>query len=379
MKRHLGALLGLVLAWTTGPRVMAQPAELPDNLKTAASLGPADIQAVNAFVNAQVQRIVKGDTAAQSDARDSLINQSTNRGKPPEAAYLDAYAAALNQAITSQIPADAPIRVRLNAAIATARVAEIASNTRLVDAVLRWLGDQESPVVLWGVKGARFVLTPVLDNTPLAQRVKLPQAIVQAVQKNPTGPVLQEAYTALSLGVFNPSATAIKPAWLNDTLPALFDLLGDRVKRYVAGVPDEPQAENLATALLVHPQVWPKLSADQRVKAVQLMYDLIMLGSQRLTAVASGSVEAESLTSMVRGTAKAFWVVGTRTGSQPLVDLSTQLSRIDVRTSGKEVMELASRIHPLLTAVAEFKDITEAPGIQSDGVSSAPATGTTGQ
>lgn len=380
MKRHLGALLGLVLAWGTSPWATAQTAELPDNLKTSASLGPSEIQTVDAFVKAQMQRLVKGDLGAQSSARDTLINQATYRGKPPEAAYLDAYAGAVNQAIGELVPADAPLRARLNAAIVTARTAEIASNTRLVDAVLRWLGDKESPVVLWGMKGARFVLPPVLDNEPLAQRVKLPQAIVQAVERNKSGPVVQEAYSALSLGVFNIGTNTIKSNWLGQTLPSLFELLTDRVKQYAQGVPDEPQAENMATALLVHPQIWPKLSAEQRVRAVQIMDDLIALGAGRFAAVGNNSPDAESLASMIRGTAKAFWVVGTRAGSPALVELSTQLSKIDARSAGKEVVEMASQVHSLLTAIPEFKAVTAPPATSKPGdAASAPAAGGAGQ
>jgi len=379
MKRHLGALLGLVLAWGTGTWAIAQSVDLPDNLKSSASLGPAEIQTVDAFVKAQMQRLIKGDSAAQSGARDTLINQATLRGKPSEAAFLDAYAAALNQSIQEQISADTPLRVRLNAAIVTARIAEMASNTRLADATLRWLGDKESPVVLWGMKAARYVLPPMLDNEPLAQRVKLPQAIVQAVERTKSGPVLQEAYSALSLGVFNSGTSVVKTNWLNQSLPALFEILGDRVKQYAAGVPSEPQAENLATAMLVHPQVWPKLTAEQRVQAVQAMNDFIVLGASRFAAAANNTPEAESLAAMVSGTAKALWVVGTRMGSSALVELSTRLSKIDARSSGKEAVELAGEVHPLVTAIAEFRNVTPPPKLQAQEASSAPAGGGTGQ
>jgi hypothetical protein len=379
MKRHLGALLGLVLAWGTGSWATAQSADLPDNLKSAASLGPAEIQTVDAFVKAQMQRLVSGDAAAQSGARDTLINQATLRGKPPEAAYLDAYAAALDQSIRQQVSADAPLRVRLNAAIVTARVAEMASNTRLVDSTLHWLDDKETPVVLWGMKAAKFVLPPILGNEPLARQVNLPQAIVKAVERTQSGPVLQEAYSALSLGVFNANAPTIKSTWLNQSMPALFELLADRVKQYAAGVPQDPQAENLATAMLVHPQVWPMLTAQQQVQAVQAMSDLISLGAARFAAAGNNAPEAEAMAAMVQGTAKAIWVVGTRTKSAALVELATQLSKTDARSSSKETVEMAGRVHPLLVAIAEFKGLTPPPALDAQGSASAPAAGGAGQ
>jgi hypothetical protein len=191
--------------------------------------------------------------------------------------------------------------------------------------------------------------------------------------------VLQDAYAALSLGVFNPNTSNIKASWLNQTLPSLFELLADRVKQYAAGVPVDPQAENQATAMLVHPQIWPKLSAPQQVQAVQAMSDLISLGAARFAAAANNTPEAETLAAMVQGTAKALWVVGTRTKSTELVELSSRLSKTDVRSSGKEVAEMAEQVYPLLVEIAEFKGVTAPPKPGAAGSASAPTAGGAGQ
>src|SRR5690606_31201995 len=132
-------------------------------------------------------------------AREALVRAARPAGiTVPGPAYLDAYARALNDALV-KLPDDASVRANLNAAIATARVAEAADNYNLADAVIAFMGNDSMPVALWGIKAAEYILPHELRNPLYANDPKVLTAIQQTLESNPAGPIIDEAYETLRL------------------------------------------------------------------------------------------------------------------------------------------------------------------------------------
>src|SRR5205085_2577218 len=135
---------------------------------------------MQSFISAQVAALA-GTGASQSAARDALIAEASDGAQPASPAYLDTYAELLNPAV-GKLASNPQMRVRLNAAIVTARVAERADNSRLADAAVAFINDKSEPVALWGLKAARALIPAVLRDPLLAPNNKLVPAAADVVK-----------------------------------------------------------------------------------------------------------------------------------------------------------------------------------------------------
>ena len=103
-------------------------------------------------------------------------------------AYLDAYAQILNRELLT-LKGNPSARVRLNAAIVCALVAQQANNAHLKDAAVMFIQDPSEAVVLWGIKAARWIIPAQLGQVAAQPDLGLVNEIVPAVQKHPKGTI----------------------------------------------------------------------------------------------------------------------------------------------------------------------------------------------
>ena len=248
--------------------------QLTDAIKRAPN---PDNAAIQQHVDNAVKDLLVDDDTRQARGRDNLSNGAAVGGDPPPSAvFLDAYAAAVGKALTP-LAAHEDARVRLNAAIATARVAERAGNTRLADLAVRFMNDKNMAVALWGTKAARAMLPSALmqgGNSPL-----LP-ALAQAVKQAPVGPVVAEAYDALTLNVFTAKERP-QPATIKLLVPEMLRVYRMRVDRYArSGPPADAAVDSHAAEFLSFAPVWQQMSPQQRTESVQAMSDVLNFAAQ---------------------------------------------------------------------------------------------------
>ncbi len=351
MIRHhrLAWIVCLLLA---GPLIApaARAQGVPESIKNGA-VGPEERKTIATFVEQQVAKLASVNPSDQSKARDALIQESMVRGEPAPAAYLDAYADALARAIAPSADPKAPLRQRLLAAITVAKTADIARNTRLHDVVIAQLADKATPVVLWGMKGAKAILPSVMANALLRQDGRLAKAIVDAATRTVSTPVLQEAYDAATLGLFAPTPRQPSVAETRVAVPLMQDLLALRLKQYATAIPDEPTTENLATLYLSHPSVWPNQTPEQRVRTAQEFLELLSFAVQRYPEA------ADPLSRVIQQVAKALYIL---TDDSALQNALQPLTRVDSRTDPVQIKSDADQAATALTAIAEFKAVKPA-------------------
>jgi len=324
--------------------------QLTDAIKKAPN---PDNAAIQRYVDAAAKNLATEDPEKQAQGRESLASGAAVADGQASPTFLDAYAGAVAKALTPLAGHD-DMRVRLNAAIANARVAERAGNLRLQDVTVRFVSDKTSAVALWGVKAARAMLPLALGaggNNPI------PGALVQAVKKFLFGPIVTEVYDALSLNVANakPPANVIKGA-----IPVMLQVLRTRVDSYSGGVPPDPVVDNVASEFFSFNTVWQQMSAAQRTEAVQAMTDLVNYVGQ-YAQIMEGE-ERNALIPVFRRTGAALQVIGDAVKSTPLVNAAKDVTKV---SSGMDGTEIVQKTGALGVAVRQaFKDLKPSPQLQ---------------
>lgn len=365
----LGLSSGAALAQSAAPL-----SPLPMTFRQQVAFSDQEQKTIDAWVAAQVQRLVGTDVSAQTTARDTLVAQSN--GSP---AFADAYAKSLNDALAPVIQGN-DFRAKLNAAVVAARVADKintdrSNNSRLHDLSMLMLADKNDGIVLWGAKTAKSVVPAMFIAQGAAANPDLIKAVAQAALAKDSGPIVAEAYQTLAPRATGMPASALQPM-VKATLPSLLQLMEARNKAYLTGVPNEPTAENTALLFLSNGEVWSVLSAQDKAAAMQQVSDLIGLAGQRF--VASGRTDQDHLAQLLQLAGKALSVIATQpdVGSQELVTASTALSKVNASTPAADAQRLSSAIYPLLKKVSIFSSLNQPPTVNA-GAATGPATAKT--
>ncbi|MGH7213925.1 MAG: hypothetical protein ACREIT_04100 [Tepidisphaeraceae bacterium] len=322
---------------------------------------PINAGVINQFITTQVQGLSSDNPQVQKSAREALVDETGGTAAPPAAGFMEAYSAALNQAIGSALKNPA-MRTRLNAGITVAKVAERAKNAKLIDATLTLLADDAQPVVLWGMKASRWVLPSVVANpAAVPNGAKLIPAILSAAKKYPTGPITQEAYDALMMDLANARAQ-LDP--LPVVLPAILDLFGARVKQYVGGVPEEPKTDNKVTLFLTAWHIWNAMTPEQRAQAMQTMSDLLWVSSQRLASLQRD--QRGALIDTMKSTASAVKVVGNDIlGDANLTAAAAAADRAMIEaTRNEEITKVTANLLAAIRKNPAFNGIKDPPEIE---------------
>ena len=329
--------------------------QLNDTIKKAPN---PDNAAIQQFVENAVKNLTSDDPDKQARGRDDLaagaaLNDATAQASP---VYLDAYATAVAKALTP-LTQHEDMRVRLNAAIATARVAERAGNTRLADLAVKFMNDKTSAVALWGVKAGRRML-PVSIQAG-GNNVLLP-ALGQSVQRYLLiTPIVIEVYDALALDVLNPQNRP-SDAMIKTVVPPMLQVFHTRVGSYGAAVPPDPAIDNVASEFFVSQSVWKVMTPQQRTEAVQLMADLISFAGQH-AALMEGA-DRQPLIAVFKRTGAALQVIGDSMQNSTLSNAAKEVQKV---STGMEALDISKRTDALAEALkAPFPGVKPSPKLQ---------------
>jgi hypothetical protein len=356
------------------PACWAADAPLPDSVRQTSN-GAAVRDQVEAFVKEQVAKLVGDDPVAAKEGREALIAavSQPNPAQPqPSPQFLDVLAEVLNDALKDAAKDKRP-QVRLNVAVTVARVAEKANNARLTNAAVVLLDDDNQGVVLWAVKGAKFLIPNVLSSPALAKDNKLMPAFVAAVRKHASsGPIIMAAYDALKIN--EKPSSAVLAAWKDVAPPvvnALIDIVQERLKLYAQSVPPWPGAEKEAITLLVNRDIWfAKLDAPTllklRQRTVQTISDLIGVVAQRLKDVGG---ERQEVNGLLKNAASGLSVINDELKGDEDV---RKLYQMGMATPAEQAAPICQAV--ILKVRAAFKEMSITP---PPTLSNAPAPATT--
>lgn len=372
MNPHRCAVLACLVLWCLcATTVLGQAAKIPAEARTAADASAFEPQ-IQAFVQEQVQKLSSSDNPqGQSEARDALVRAIDGADVTP--AFKDVYTRNLNATLI-ELAKSENMRVRLNASIVAARAAEKADNTRMADCASAFIHDKNTAVVIWGMSAAKWVL-PAIMRDPL-QRVNNPLAgeLVPALKENPAGPVVQDTYEALTLGLLRDAR--VVPPGLEGVIPQFFDLLAYRIDLYRQDVPSEPWADQMAGLFLQNRGVWLQtLKPEQQVQAMQLLSDLISVVAQR--TVKAGAADRATLAGLVKQLGGSIEVISGYLSNTGLRDAARLVANLDEKNPA-EIPQRVARIHPQIIQMDQFRAVTAPPTIGTPAAPADEAPATTG-
>lgn len=361
------------------PAGSARAANLPTNVRQAIATGPV-MQQIEAYVRERLTAMAGEDVAAQSKARDDLISEVMSVPVAPTQQFLDAYARVLNNSMETATKSQDP-RVRLNAAIVTARVAENsnAASLRLLPTTLALLGDSSDATLLWAAKAAKAILPSALQGgggggngaAANAPATPLIAALVKIGKTSRAGTVVQSVYDALCLD----SAKLTGAAWdagLTATIPGIHQIMAARVQQYNQGIPDEPMAEQVPAIHLTSSQVWPAAAAKMfQVATMQQLSDVIGVAAQRMDGATTE--QRQDLMTLVRNFGKAIQAAGGFAQNPVLVEAGKRFSPT-ITTTPAEAVAMSREGFAALKAIPAFAALTPPPALSANPT---PATTTT--
>src|SRR4051812_5063728 len=318
-------------------------------IKNSPIIDAAGEAQIKAFVGEQVGKFREASTDGVPKAREALIAEA--RGG--SAAFYVKYGEMLNAEMLSVLKDVKDIRVRLNAAIVIARVAEIATNTKLEKAVLALLDKgQPEALKLWGMRAARPLLPELIK---VNGEKPLIDAIIATVKQFPeNGPLAEDAYDAL-----NPRNAA--PKSVPTIVDPLLDLTAWRIDIYKNGlpgqgnktlVPDLPDADSTPFVNILNQGVWNNLdkSKKQDVRTMQLACDLLHWSAVRGETPAYRAYR-DQLQGLISKVAGGIYVAASVMNEANVVNLAKAVSSGALQSS----VNLETLVTPLCQDLPKMK------------------------
>ena len=352
----------LALAGFAGAQI-TPPLSIPQTLKTAGSVDNDGKEKIKAFVAAQFKRMVSPDASADPqkamrDGREALAQDAKAGSQPASPEYQAVYADAVAAEAKTAFPGTKDVRVKLNIAIALAKVAENAPQSRLEPAISMLLADADSvPFQVWGIRAARYIMP---DLVKIGSANGLITRIVAIVKANPTGPLTEEAYDAL-----RPTTDPKLIAALVDPLLTLAEV---RISKLQAGYAEDPYCDYRPFAALAQNDVWDKIPAAQRVRAMQLMANVMTWGAYRADE-RKGQIH-DQLGVLINKCAGSLFVMASisaqTTGDAAAGNLASSVRAIAETSGGINIAnitytKLIQPVVPAIQAIKEFSSV-KVPG-----------------
>ncbi len=202
--------------------------------------------------------------------------------------FFETYSKELKRAAFSLLSNPDP-RIRLNAAVVVARVAEQINNPDMLDLTEKLLADQSPAVAMWGLMAAQNILPSLLQVGLPAQQLRL-IADITSHASNPQ--LLASVYNALSLNYARVRIANLPPNWnkaVTLVVPQILSLLTARRDQYRNQVVKEPTADVDGMNCLVYQAIWDQMNPAQQLQTIQLLSDIAGLAGQH----ADGSIGTE--------------------------------------------------------------------------------------
>jgi hypothetical protein len=307
--------------------------------------------------------------------RQWLITEDPPTATPP---YQETYSQALNLTFMNVLSqGDPPVNTKINIGLVINDLD--APKINLAPTAQKLLGDKCPAVVFVGELAAKAILQEGLQNrnfTP-AMRDKLLAAIVASVAANCDGPmpmpafIAEKAYFAINPKMWTPNTI---PS--GDNLSALIinnlDLQQSRIDVYkTTGVPADPKADTYASYLLLSNEVWPAMSPDQQLKAMQKAVNLVSLMGQR--AAVSGQASNPDLIGALKEEGYWLGLLAQSLGDAQLQGVCDQVNKLSAGMPGTTIKAACDAVVTQATQNPAFSSLEPPPTISS-GPSSAPAT-----
>jgi len=371
-----GEALAIAIICLLGGAGTLRGQALPAEIRTANDIDAGAQATIDTDVKGQVALLV-GETPR--DARVELIHNSVAPPQPPalSAAFLDAYAASLDTALQAELDKKPSDAVRLNIAVVAAEVAANADNARLGPTIQRCLADPCEAVVLWGIKGAGYILPNELAIPALAQGDQMLPGIKAAVDRFPNdGEIASSAYEALTpAGPPQGNLTADEfQEVFTRVVPALQTLLNSRLAEYTKGIPNNPTAALKAVRYLSDTQKLSLQSDAQQLATMQAFLNLISDASQR--AIGAGHDNRTALIDVISPTAGALLVVaGARNGGADSGAIEQQLTALhDIRSQSTDEQLANATTAAINAVVKQIPQLTVPPTLPAVATTQAAAT-----
>jgi hypothetical protein len=358
---------GLILApaaaaalLAVGFPLAARAQVLPKEVVEAANADtPQTTQAIQQYIAAQVKKLTGDNARDRKDARNDLERTASSQTASPS--FLSAYAAELGRQLVP-VAGNKSVPVRLNAAIASYGVARRSGGLQLADITRKFMSDDAEPVALWGVKAAGVLLPAELRGGGANNKDSLTATILATTERFPdSGAIAEDAYDALTLGIGagGQPLAGVTPAMIRAVAPKVMDLLQRRVELYKGLLPANPFADVDAGTFLTFQGVWDSLQPPERLRAAQLLNDLIGLGGQQ--AQAGGADVDPELSKMLQYAGSAVSVLAGRVKDANLQAAGKALGTISPRTTGDDVAKRAAALTAAMEANPQLKGLKPPP------------------
>lgn len=335
--------------------------------------------AVVPFIQEQVANLQKDDSAVQTAARDALTSEASGGPqRTPTSTYLDNYSDEVNKALLP-VMENPNMNVRLNAAIAAARIAQTAQTVRFADLAAKAMQDKMDPVVLWGFHIARYTIPAISVNKGAVGNDKLVPLVVQYVTEHPSGIISQYAYDAVSLDLIETNRT--RP-WTDDqwnlalvhVIPAIQQIFKVRLDKYQTGIPEDPQKERRPVLVLTQPRAWNAQTLEQRTKTMQLLVDLMSFASQR--AVNAKDVETRNqLIDLIKYVAGALQASGAQNGMPKLGEAAQGVVTLPRNVTGDQAAAAVQASVQKIRAIPNLEQVKLPPVVRAVAVEIKPTSG----
>jgi len=362
VNRSVGATIALI-ALIAGTGIVAPgramaAGGLPANVVTSTQPPAGEIEA---YIAQALFDLKSPDPAKQQSGRDAIVNFAGASAQPPvpSPAFLSAYSRTLNRQLPA-ITKATDMRSRLNAAVATARIAEKIDNDELVGTITELLKDQNEAVAIWALKAAKFVVPRSANGA------KLIKPIVDTAKRFPGSTTM--AYQALSNSP-TPNAAII------DAIHSLMDV---RIASYANDIPADPLAELVGMNTIVDTKWWGAQTPAQQQKTLQLLVNLVSVAGQRMGGAVSNE-NRESMASLIRLVARGIGAIGIKSGKDPLAKkLDDATKGLGKASSAQQIAQSAETVvkesRSEFPAVAAPPQIAGAPGAaQPPGAATKPS------
>ncbi len=314
-------------------------------------------QTIQSYVDTNVKVLAGADEEKRRDARERLVAGVISDGEASPV-FLDFYAGALNKALLP-LAKHEEMHVRLNAAVAAARVAQRANNARLAEVAVAFMNDKSPAVALWGVKAARHMLPSVVQQ---GEKNPLTPTMVQVAQRSVTAPIVVEVYDAFTMDVFDLSKKT-PPATLKAVIPQMLRVFRNRIELYkLPSGPAEPAADNIAAEFLTYQPVWQQMSPAQRTEAMQAIADLLGYAGQHAEIMLPE--ERNALLPVFRRTGKALQVVGDDLRSKEIAEAAQNVQKISSQMDGPDITKRTAAVLDALKSTKEFAALKATPKLE---------------
>jgi hypothetical protein len=316
---------------------------------------------IESFVRLNLQNLFNdSNVEAQSKARENLNYATQPKGDSLASPnFLFQYGQVLNAAFMAKLSdkANKPtVHQRLNIAIVTAKFAYQATaiSTAVQQTTTTLLKDPAEPVVFWALKAAQPQVPQILSRPLIGNRTpEMLTAIRDAAFKNPSGPIFEEAYNALT------GNTKI-------IFDELTELWQNRLVQYQTKVPQDPSADGKPAFKLTTKEMWSAVVANNpklKTQVIQMVTDQLSAAAQWADQGGQEDTHAQ-LVALARLCVQGLSVVATAEKVPSLTAAAaTALGKLDPRSfpTGAKVLPVVDPV--IQDVLANFKDVKPAPQV----------------